>query len=163
MDNMDSFEKLGFELTGPGSKKKPGRLHGTKGGGRDGGSVISGGGSSSPVSKSGMRLPNLSQTYRKYIPPPSVVLPNPGKRDISEARISHSRIQKALESWEERSKEQMIGANPFAIVGNDREHNLEGLVIDISEVKNNSSTGGGGGSGSGDGGYGDISTVGADE
>lgn len=71
--------------------------------------------------------------------PPSVVPPSPGRRDVitPEARISHSRLQRAMHSWEERSKDAMIGENPFGGGQVDLEDfaNLEGLVVDVGNLE----------------------------
>ncbi|GMH91364.1 hypothetical protein TrVE_jg9264 [Triparma verrucosa] len=84
-------------------------------------------------------MSSLAQTFRKYDPPPSVVPPSPGRRDIitPEARLSHSRMQRAMQSWEERSKDAMIGDNPFGddeITSLEEFANMEGIVVSVGEA-----------------------------
>ncbi|GMH66778.1 hypothetical protein TrRE_jg1548, partial [Triparma retinervis] len=135
MDSMDAFEELGFTLSGPGALSKR-RSVADRGRGED---VDESDGSPGSLEGGSTRsgMPNLSQTYRKYKPPPTIVPPSPGRRDVvtDDVRNSHSRMQRALESWEERSADRMIGNNPFGgkagVLGLDDFQSPEGLVIDI--------------------------------
>ncbi|GMH62614.1 hypothetical protein TL16_g03514 [Triparma laevis f. inornata] len=102
----------------------------------EGGGEFEGSPSSKAENSTGMA--SLAQTFRKYDPPPSVVPPSPGRRDIitPEARLSHSRMQRAMASWEERSKDAMIGDNPFGegeITSLEEFANMEGLVVEVGE------------------------------
>lgn len=95
-------------------------------------------GSPSSKAENSTGMASLAQTFRKYDPPPSVVPPSPGRRDIitPEARLSHSRMQRAMASWEERSKDAMIGDNPFGegdITSLEEFANMEGLVVEVGE------------------------------
>jgi len=140
MDSMEAFEELGFKLSGPGALHKKKKVMDMGKGEDVFGENDSGG---SPGSTNGGSLGNgmpvLLQTYRKYRPPPSMVPPSPGRRDYipEEARLSHSRMQRALESWEERSADKMIGTNPFdtkdgkGFIGLEEFQSLEGLVINV--------------------------------
>jgi WD40 repeat protein len=134
MDNMEAFEELGFTLSGPGaiSKKKNIARRGEDGNDSGGSPGSEGMGSTRSTTM------NLLQTYRKYKPPPTIVPPSPGRRDIitDDVRNSHSRMQRALESWEERSADRMIGDNPFGgkmgVLGVEDFQSPEGLVIEVA-------------------------------
>ena len=134
MDNMEAFEELGFTLSGPGaiSKKKNIARRGEDGDDSGGSPGSEGKGSTRSTTM------NLLQTYRKYNPPPTIVPPSPGRRDIitDDVRNSHSRMQRALESWEERSADRMIGDNPFGgkmgVLGVEDFQSPEGLVIEVA-------------------------------
>jgi len=113
MSSMDSFEELGFSLTGPGAKRKS-RLYG--GDDEDGDESVSMGGSKG-------RLPILPQTYRVYKPPKeierkSIVPPSPGRREFlsEEAKKSYGALTEKMQSWEDMGSVgsgKMIGGNPF--------------------------------------------------
>lgn len=115
MNTLDKFEELGFELTGPGAKRRS-KLTGDD----DDASVAS-----SPGSKTGKgRLPQLPQTYRVYKPPapvaehPTSVPPRFVKKPVlsREAADSYNKLNKQMKEWDDagsKSSGHMLGANPF--------------------------------------------------